>query len=115
MTQMFNEKKVVTRAATRNPTEATIICRPYASSGGDICTSDGVMRNFSSGGAYIETSHNFKTKTILILRVVRYPSMPSFITDLERPRSICLAQVKWRQALTEENTIRYGIGLKYLE
>jgi len=114
MTQPFKEKKVVTRADTRNPTEATIICRPYASSGA-ICASDGIMRNFSSGGAYIETSHNFKTKTILILRVVRYPSMSSSITDLERPRSICLAQVKWRQVLAEENAIRYGIGLKYLD
>ena len=73
------------------------------------------MRNFSSQGIYIETSHNYKSGTIVIMRMVRYPPMPSSMADEERPRSICLAEVKWRQELADKNTNRYGIGLRYLD
>ena len=112
--QKTMENKNKKRAASRNPTEATITCRPFTSSG-DIHTSDGVMRNFSSEGSYIETSHNYGSGTVLILRTVRYPSMPSSMADEEQPRSICLAEVKWRQELAGENAIRFGMGLRYLD
>jgi hypothetical protein len=102
-----------TRVAPRNPTEAAITCRPFTSSGANHI-SDGVMRNFSQQGSYIETSRQFKSGTILIVRLLRYPPMPSSVTDEDHPRSICLAEVKWRQKLTDENAIRYGIGLRYL-
>ena len=107
-------KKKIRRVAPRNPTEAAITCRPYASTGA-ICASAGVMRNFSSQGSYIETSRKYKSGTILIMRMVRYPAMPPSIADEERPRSICLAEVKWRQELAGENAIGYGIGLRYLD
>ncbi len=108
------EKKTIERIAPRNPTEAAITCRPYASTGA-IYSSAGVMRNFSSQGSYIETSRNYQSGTILILRMVRYPAIPPSIADEERPRSICLAEVKWRQELAGENAIGYGIGLRYLD
>ena len=108
------EKKVIKRFVPRNPTEAVITCRPYTSSGA-VLASDGVIRNFSSGGAYIETSYKYKSGTILIVRVVRYPNMPSSTADEDWPRSICLAEVKWRQELTDENAIRFGMGLRYLD
>ena len=73
------------------------------------------MRNFSSEGSYIETSQNYGSGTVLILRTVRYPSMPSSMADEEQPRSICLAEVKWRQELAGENAIRFGMGLRYLD
>ena len=73
------------------------------------------MRNLSWGGPYIETSHKFESGAILIMRMVRYPPMPSSIADEEWPRSICLAEVKWWQELADENAIRFGIGLKYLD
>lgn len=107
-------RKSTQRAAPRNPTEAAITCRPYTSSGA-VFKSDGVMRNFSIQGSYIETNRKFKSGTILILQIVRYPSMPASITHDVRPRSICLAEVKWQQELFDENAIRYGIGLKYLQ
>jgi len=72
------------------------------------------MRNFSSEGSYIETSHKYKSGTILIMRMVRYPQIPSSLADEEKPRSICLAKVKWRKKLTDEDTFRFGIGLRYL-
>ena len=108
------QKKTIERVSPRNPTEAAITCRPYASTG-TIYSSAGVMRNFSSQGSYIETSRNYQSGTILILRMVRYPAIPPSIADEERPRSICLAEVKWRQELDGENAIGYGIGLRYID
>lgn len=108
------EKKIRARTASRNPTEAAVTCRTYASSAAGSA-SDGVMRNFSSQGSYIETSHKFESGTILILRTVRYPDIPPYVSDEERPRSICLAEVKWRRELADPDATRFGLGLKYLE
>lgn len=112
--QDIAESQTINRLAARNSTEAAIICQPFASSS-TVCASDGVMRNFSSGGSYIETSYEYKTGTILIVRMIRYPAIPSSMADEEGLRSICLAEVKWRQELADENAIRYGIGLRYLD
>jgi hypothetical protein len=106
-------KKSNKRFASRNPTEAVINCRPFTSKG-TFGVSDGVMHNYSSHGAYVETAHNYGPGTILILRTVRYPAVPSSEAVQSLPRSICLAEVKWRQDLADENDNRYGLGLKYL-
>ena len=108
------KKEIIARTAPRNPTEAAVTCQPYASSE-TINSSDGVMRNFSSEGSYIETSRNYKSGTILIVRMLHYPTMVSSIPDEARPRSFFLAEVKWGQELAGDNTIRYGIGLRYFD
>ena len=102
------------RFAPRNPTEAAITCRPFASSSA-LRASGGIMRNFSCNGSYIETSCEFKSGTILIIRMTRYPSLPSSLAAEEGLRTICLAEVKWLQELTDVNAIRFGIGLRYLD
>lgn len=101
------------RTAPRNPTEADITCRPFDSRG-TIDVSDGIMRNFSSQGCYVETSHKYKSGTIVIVRILCYPSIPSCMAGTEHPRSISLAEVKWQQELVDENAIQYGISLRYL-
>ncbi len=73
------------------------------------------MRNFSSGGSYIETSHKYKSGTILIVRTLRYLAMPPSIPNEEQPRSISLAEVKWLKELADENAIRFGMGLRNLD
>ncbi len=108
------EKIIIARIAPRNSIEITVTCRPYASSDA-IRASDGEMHNYSNRGAYIETPHRFNPGTILIVRMLGYPAMPPSMADDERPRSICLAEVRWQQELADENAIRYGIGLKYLD
>lgn len=101
------------RTASRNLTEAPITCRPYASTFTN-CASDGVMRNFSGEGSYIETSHEYKSGTILIMRMVGYPQISCSVADEEKPRSICLAEVRWQKKLTDDNHFRFGMGLRYL-
>jgi hypothetical protein len=107
------QKNEIDRVALRNPTETLITCRPYTSSGA-ICASDGVMRNFSSEGSYIETSHNYQSGAILIMQIMCYPRMEECMGNGDWPPSICLVEVKWRQELIDENGVRYGIGLRYL-
>jgi hypothetical protein len=112
--QTATQEKEKRRTASRNPTEAAIVCRLFTS-GGVPHTADGVMRNFSEEGSYIETSQEFELGTILHLRTVRFASgSPSAATET-LPRSICLAEVKWRHEMVGENTIQYGFGLRYLD
>ncbi len=108
------EEKEKRRIASRNRTEAAIACRPFTSSGATH-TADGVLRNFSEEGSYIETSREFKLGTILHLRMVLYPPMQLSSDAEAQPRTICLAEVKWRQEMVNENTIQYGFGLRYLD
>jgi hypothetical protein len=101
------------RTQPRNPTEAAITCRPFTSIA--IQASDGVIRNFSSGGFYIETSGNFKAGTILFVRTTsRSPALSSLTTG-DGLRSISLAEIKWVQEIAYESTTRYGLGMRYLE
>ncbi len=58
------EKDNLERAAIRNPSEVDIICWPYTSNG-TIRESEGVMRNYSTKGSYIETPCKFKSGIIL--------------------------------------------------
>jgi hypothetical protein len=106
-------KEKIERSALRNPTEATISCRPFTCCGAGN-TSDGVMRNFSSEGFYIETPYQYKPGNTLMVRMVRYPAIPPSISEEDRPRSICLAKVEWLQELADEYTTRYGMGLRYI-
>jgi hypothetical protein len=108
------EKKKKRRITARNPIEATIACQPFTGGEGTHIT-NGVMRNFSQEGSYIETYRNYKSGTILFIRIVHYPPIPTSTVDKERPRSICLAEVKWRQELVDDNTTRFGIGLRYID
>jgi hypothetical protein len=93
--------------------ETAVTCRPYASVN-TAPPSDGVMRNFSGSGSYIEICRTFKPGTILVVRILRYPPLPSMTAEADQPRSICLAEVKWQLELSAGASNRYGIGLRYL-
>ena len=112
--QVTREEKEKSRVTARNHTEAAIACRQFTS-GGTSYAANGVMRNYSEEGCYIETSHEFNLGTILHLRIVHYPPCPPSLAVEELPRSICLAKIKWQQVLVGENTIQYGFGLRYLD
>jgi hypothetical protein len=99
------------RNQDRSLIDASITCRPFTSNVAQA--SDGVMRNFSSTGSYIETSRGFKPGTVLIVRMTRYTAMPSSIAAEEGLRSISLAEVKWMLELADESTTRYGMGVRY--
>ena len=111
MTSTPSIKKNHKRNQDRSLTDASITCQPLTS---DVAqASDGIIRNFSSTGFYIETSRGFKPGTVLIVRMTQYPAMSSSIAAEEGLRSISLAEVKWMQELADENTTRYGMGVRY--
>ena len=101
------------RKASRQPTEASVTCQPFTSNGRQHA-SDGNIRNVSSDGLYIETSRPYRSGTILLMRTVRYPPVNAMDPD-ERPRSICLAEVKWLHELAQADVVRFGMGVRYLE
>ena len=94
-------------------TKVAIICQPYASSG-NVRPAQGVIRNFSSQGSYIEIDRKFKSGTILIVRTTGSLPAPLYLDDNEKPRSICLGEIKWMQDLNDAEVPCYGIGLRYL-
>ncbi len=100
--------------APRKPILAAVACRQFASNSATH-TADGVIRNYSGKGVYMETSQRFKSGAILHLRIVQYPPEPLTVNADMRPRSICLAEVKWQQELTDAKGLQYGLGLRYLD
>jgi hypothetical protein len=109
------ESNVAKRFANRISTEAAVTFMPFASSGENRVIADGVLCNFSSKGLYIETTDQYQSGAILIVRIVRYPKMPPSGTSKANPRSICLAEVRWLQELPGSKPRRFGIGLKYID
>jgi len=109
----MSAQKNIKQIVLDNPNEIAITCRQYGSYGAHP-TSDGVIRRFSNNGLYIETPCKYKSGTILIVRVDRYPSLPASLAESAYPRSICLAEVKWQRELDGDNGIRFGMGLQYI-
>jgi hypothetical protein len=112
--RMKKKRRNEQRADHRIVTAVAIVCRPYSSTG-KMRLAEGVMRNFSSRGAYIEINQEFKIGTILIVRMVGCLPAPSFSDGREKPRSICLVEIKWEQDLTDVEKCLYGMGLRYLD
>jgi len=108
------EEIIVERSSLRISAEVTIKCFAHSSCG-VVDPVDGVMCNFSNQGCCIETSCAFEAGTILLVRVEKYGCTPSSVPEAKQPRSICLAEVKWRRRIVEKNVIRFGMGLIYLE
>jgi hypothetical protein len=107
------EKEDKRRQTPRNPIEALFVCRPFTSGDPGHMT-DAIMRNFSNNGSYVESSRGFNIGTILHLRLVNYSQQSTCKLTDHQPRSISLAEVRWRQKLAEAGVHRYGLGLKNL-
>ena len=113
MESMETKTKLNSRSDDRYPIKADVVCQPYGSTW-NPCLARGVMRNFSSQGSYVEIDRQFKSGTILIVRTIGTRSS-SVVGKAGKVRSICLGEIKWRQDLENENSRRYGMGLKFLE
>ena len=108
------DREIARRAAPRRPTDAAVICRPYVSGAAGQCV-DGIMRNFSRQGAYVELSGRYECGTILVVRILDCPWTASALGDCDQPRTICLVEVKWCRQLEAKDPHRCGIGLRYLD
>jgi hypothetical protein len=108
------DRELARRAVPRRPTDAAVICRPYVSGATGQCV-DGIMRNFSRQGSYVELCGTYECGTILIVRILACPWTTSALDDCDQPRTICLAEVKWCHQLDAGERHRCGMGLRYLD
>ena len=90
------------------------MCQPFHSSG-NTTAADAIMLNFSKSGSYIESAHEYKIGTIIQLRMVQYPSPLESLDWDDRPRSTCLAVIRWRCQRDDENDGPIGFGLQYID
>ena len=107
-----NDHATTERAAPRNATSVSVILRPYASSE-TVRDIDGVMYNVSIDGALIETTRSFKPGTILIVRMLDYPSEIIESACDAWPRSMGLAEVRWQRTHETETGLRHTMGVRY--
>ena len=109
-----DQRTPIERFATRTSTAAAVTCRPYVSNGA-VRFADGIMRNCSGDGAYIESSRRFYVGTILVIRTVHEKRPATAAQSDPHPPSICLAEVRWWQERDAGRRTRYGMGVKYLD
>jgi hypothetical protein len=102
------------RRTDRKEAETQVTCRMYTSSKANraVC---GVLRNFSTKGAYIESAYPFKIGTVLQLKLDPKPGKALCADAGELPLPFCLMEVKWCHLLEDEYQQRFGVGLRHLE
>ncbi|PIE66901.1 MAG: hypothetical protein CSA23_06695 [Deltaproteobacteria bacterium] len=101
------------RDCLRHPTQAIISCNAFTSrltKSGTV----GNVSNFCENGFYMETNVAYPVGTTLLVRAIRYSKGTAEANDEIGPKSLCLAQVRWRKEVIDRNTTRYGMGLCYL-
>ena len=106
---MTIEKRVSMRKPARAPIDCCLL-----SSREDAWHIDGVLRNFSPKGAYIESKCNCRKGSVLIVRILEYPREEISSNSQVVIRSVGLAEVKWVHPMGGIYEKGYGIGLKYL-
>ena len=96
----------------RHCTRTTVSCRAFTS---DIPESgiEGNVINFSDDGFYMETRRKYPVDSTLFIRVTRYSKKKA--SDRIGPKSLCLAQVRWRCEVNDQHAVRYGMGLRYIK
>jgi len=101
------------RTQPRNPAEAQIACCLLTTRSEEkqaACT----LRNYSPAGVYIESQHCYNKGAVVVVRIFTpAPSASEPVAEEEIP-SVALAEVRWVQALQDNETPCFGIGLKYL-
>ena len=101
------------RQDRRSRTDQSIDCRPF-SLVYETDQSEGVLRNFSDDGAYVELPRPYYKGNVLMLRLLDEQGAAA-AGEGGACRSHCLAEVKWARPLEDDSDPpRYGIGLKIL-
>jgi len=98
------------RATRRHPISTSIVCRHLntAIAGSSF---DGVMKNCSIHGVYVELAARCEVGTFLVIRVTG--GSGGYSKD-EGFQSLSVAEVKWSRLIPAEGEARYATGLKYV-
>lgn len=98
----------------RHRTQTIVSCSAFTSNVPESGIEGNVI-NFSDDGFYMETRCKYPVTTILLIRVIHYSKRMTRTSDQIGPKSLCLAQVRWRREVNGQYSIRYGMGLRYLK
>ena len=75
---------------------------------------DGKLLNFSQKGFYFETSKAIKTGATIFIQLTNFFPENLSSSDKELLRTVCLGEVKHCIEIIKENSIHYGVGIKYI-
>ncbi len=98
----------------RHRTQTIVSCNAFTSNIPESGT-EGNVSNFSEDGFYMETHCKYPVATTLLIRVIHYSERKTTASVPIGPKSICLAQVRWRCEVSDKDAVRYGMGLRYIK
>lgn len=100
------------RQDNRSGVAVSIDCQPF-SLVYETYQSEGILRNYSDEGAYVELPRSYYKGNILMMRLLE--ESPTPLDDAAGTcRPMSLAEVKWVRHIEGVGPPRYGIGLKML-
>jgi PilZ domain len=73
------------------------------------------MLNYSEGGIYFESNFAFQPRTSIYIRIEKKMTDLSECKFHNGFRSVALGEVKWCREISEGESGKYGIGIKYYE
>lgn len=100
------------RQDNRSGVAVSIDCKPF-SLVYETDLSEGILRNYSDEGAYVELPRPYNKGNILMMRLLE-ESPASLDEEVGTCRPLSLAEVKWVRHIEDVGPPRYGIGLKML-
>jgi len=74
----------------------------------------GELLNFSQKGFYFETSKAIKTGATIFIQLTNFFPENLTSSDKELLRNVCLGEVKHCNEIIKEDSIHYGVGIKYI-
>ena len=98
----------------RHRTQTTVSCNAFTSDISEVGI-EGNVTNFGEDGFYMETYFAYPVTTTLLIRVTHYPKRKTRAADSIGPKSLCLAQVRWRREVKDQDVVRHGMGLRYIK
>jgi len=75
---------------------------------------DAVIYNFSQNGIYIETPHEIKPGTTILIRLETFNSNDMKSDETVCLRKVSLADVKWCAESIIDGVSNFGVGVRFL-
>lgn len=99
------------RTFERHFQKASIVCACFNTN--KYCPAK--MLNYGEGGLYFESGFPFKPRTCIYIRVEKILPIASGYPLHHGLRSSTIGEVKWCQEISDSESYKYGIGVKYYE
>ena len=99
------------RTFERHFKEASIVCAFFNSN--KYC--EARMLNYCEGGLYFESAFPFKPGTSIYIRIEEFSRKASHSPLYRGYRTVTLGEVKWCKEVSDSESYKFGIGVRYYE